>query len=194
MPLENKNLNENSVAIQIYLDEINAIRNELYSREQNILKIRASSLAVVFVIFGYAFKAGYEFLFLLIPALIASGFCLMLQQDKISYILAAHIHNIEEELNSYLPIKIMSLEKDMHKLSSNKTIQIIDASLFFLIMFPLYIIYLGSLYYISLIYNNAWFFPYVISFYIFCMIIILFLIYYFGERYYYATILEILAN
>ena len=166
--LENKRLDE----IQILLDEINARRNELNLREQFILKIMSSFLAVLFIIFGYAFKEGVYIVFLLIPAFLASGLSLILHQERIIYSLGAYIFRIENEVNSYLSKKCLNWEKVIHEINSTKKIQFMDGSLHFIIMFPMLVIYIYSLYYIKLIYSNEWFFPYVFSLYIVYVLII----------------------
>ena len=166
--LENKRLDE----IQILLDEINARRNELNLREQFILKIMSSFLAVLFIIFGYAFKEDIYIVFLLIPAFLASGLSLILHQERIIYSLGAYIFRIENEVNSYLSKECLSWEKVIHEINSTKKIQLMDGSLHFIIMFPMLVIYIYSLYYIKLIYSNEWFFPYVFSLYIVYVLII----------------------
>ena len=105
--------------INILLDEINARRNELNLREQFILKIMSTYLAIFFVIFGYAFKEGVNFIFLLIPAFLASGISLLLHQERIIYSLGAYIFRIENEVNSYLSKECLSWEKVIDKINSN---------------------------------------------------------------------------
>ena len=112
--LENKRLDE----IQILLDEINARRNELNLREQFILKIMSSFLAVLFIIFGYGFKEDVYIVFLLIPAFLASGLSLILHQERIIYSLGAYIFRIENEVNSYLSKECLSWEKVIDKINS----------------------------------------------------------------------------
>lgn len=180
--------------IQIYLDEINARRNELNLREQFIFKIMSSFLAVLFVIFGYAFKEGINFVFLLIPAFLASGISLILHQERIIYSLAAYISNIEEEVNRCLSKECLKWEKVISKINSNKKIQLIDGILHLIVMFPIFLIYIYSLYLIKTIYYNEWYFPYVFGFYILYLIIILALYYHFGTRNFYNFVIRIIES
>lgn len=179
--LENKRLDE----IQILLDEINARRNELNLREQFILKIMSSFLAVLFIIFGYAFKEDIYIVFLLIPAFLASGLSLILHQERIIYSLGAYILRIENEVNSYLSKECLSWEKVIHKINSNRNILLMDGSLHFIVMFPLLIIYISSLYYIQLFYSNAWYFPYVFILYIVYALVISISYWHLGNRHVY---------
>lgn len=176
--MENKRLDE----IQILLDEINARRNELNLREQFILKIMSSFLAVLFIIFGYAFKEGIDIVFLLIPAFLASGLSLILHQERIIYSLGAYIYRIENEVNSYLSKECLNWEKVIHEINSDQYIQCMDGSLHFIIMFPILIIYVYSLYYIQLIYSNTWFFPYVFSLYTLYVLVISVSYWFLGTR------------
>jgi len=179
--LENKRLDE----MQILLDEINARRNELNLREQFILKIMSSFLAVLFIIFGYGFKEEIYIVFLLIPAFIASGLSLILHQERIIYSLGAYIFRIENEVNLYLSKECLSWEKVIHKINSNSKILLMDSSLHFVVLFPLLIIYIYSLYYIQLIYSDLWFFPYVFSLYIVYALIIFISYWHLGNRHVY---------
>ena len=179
--VENKRLDET----QILLDEINARRNELNLREQFILKIMSSFLAVLFIIFGYAFKEGIDIVFLLIPAFLASGLSLILHQERIIYSLGAYIYRIENEANSYLSKKCLNWEKVIHEINSDRYILIMDGSLHFIIMFPILIIYIYSLYYIQLIYSDIWFFPYVFSLYIIYALVISVSYWHLGTRHVY---------
>ena len=165
---------DEKIIIDVLINEINTRRKAMKSRQETGFKIMTAFLIALFPIISYALKEeNYYFLYSIIPFFIASGYGLILHQERIVYAIAIYVKILENQLNILLGDNYLKWEFFASKINNDNKTRKIDAILHFITLFPFVGIYLFSLTKIYELYR----FEYAISIIIIYLLILLSLIY-----------------